>query len=286
MIEATCSACGTVNRIAEADAPLGAKFVSCASCKSRVNLPAQARPLPPVAGPKPIGIPKIPGPTMNPEIADLPAPKRGNALGGLEASKPAPRSALEIADLPTPKGSSSARSRGGALDLDDLLPAPKGPTASGISDLPAPKQRASSAAPPLKPAPAQPPEISDLPTPKGPAQRSDLPAPKRASATSPVGAPVVASALELDLGAPLTSMGGSDLPAPKGFFDDLPQPARRQAAPATPHADSSDLPAPKGFFDDLPQPARKQAIVAAAESDELDLPAPKGFFDDLPQPAR
>jgi predicted Zn-dependent protease len=286
MIEATCSACGTVNRIAEADVPLGAKFVSCASCKSRVNLPAQTRALPPVAGPKPIGIPKIPIPTMNREIADLPAPKRGNALGGLEASKPAPKSGLEIADLPAPKGPSLAKSSGGALDLDDLLPAPKGPAASGISDLPAPKQRASSAALPPKPAPAQPHEISDLPTPKGPPQRSDLPAPKRTSATPPVGTPVGASAPEFDLGAPLTAMGGSDLPAPKGFFDDLPQPARKHAAPATPLADNSDLPAPKGFFDDLPQPARKQATAAAAASAELDLPAPKGFFDDLPQPAR
>jgi hypothetical protein len=60
--------------------------------------------------------------------------------------------------------------------------------------------------------------------------------------------------------------------APKGFFDDLPQPAKKSGA-------GIDLPAPKGFFDDLPQPAQSAKPT-------VDLPAPKGFFDDLPQPAK
>jgi len=307
MIEATCSACGTANRIAEADVPVGAKFVSCSSCKSRVLLPAQpraqtAKPAAPAATPT-IGIPNIPGPAKNIEMADLPAPKRGNALAGMEASRPAPKSGLDLADLPAPKGPSSARpSRLAPLDLDDLLPAdlpaPKGPSSSGIADLPTPKPRPSSAALPQRAPVATvvaPLGIADLPTPKGKSALSDLPAPKRPAApTPPVAPPVVASPLELDivdlptpkgfsdLPMPSPNQGSIDLPAPKGFFDDLPQPAkagkRRQ--------DNIDLPAPKGFFDDLPQPASKHASVAAAANASVDLPAPKGFFDDLPQPAR
>jgi len=299
MIEATCSACGTVNRIAEANVPLGAKFVSCSSCKSRVILPAQphTQTAKPVA--KPIGIPNIPGPTKNIEIANLPAPKRGNALAGMEASKPAPKSGLELADLPAPKGSSLATPSGRAtLDLDDLLPAdlpaPRDPFASsGIADLPTPKPRPSSAALPTRAPAAKPPSISDLPTPKGKSASSDLLAPKRAAATTPLAAtPVIMSPLELDivdlptpkgisdLPMPKPNQGSIDLPAPKGFFDDLPQPAKASKQ----RQDNIDLPAPKGFFDDLPQPASKQANVAANAS--IDLPAPKGFFDDLPQPAK
>src|SRR6185436_18308249 len=45
---------------------------------------------------------------------------------------------------------------------------------------------------------------------------------------------------------------------------------------ALPHTGKPEVPAPKGFFDDLPaRPARK--------TDDI---APKGFFDDLPQRAR
>jgi tetratricopeptide (TPR) repeat protein len=305
MIEATCSACGTVNRIAEADVPVGAKFVTCSSCKSRVFLPAPAaKPAPSFAstiakpvGPRPMSmptpaIPKIPGPPKPAEIADLPAPKRQGPLAGMEASKPAPKSGLDIADLPAPKGPSSSKRSDAPFDLDDLLPAPK--TASSISDLPAPKSKVPSALPRTTTA-ALPPRttttagISDLPTPKARGPISDLPAPKARAVTPPVPMPVVAAPpiapLELDivdLPTPkdVTDLltpkhGGIDLPAPKGFFDDLPQPARVQPG----KQGSVDLPAPKGFFDDLPQPARTQASAP-------DLVAPKGFFDDLPQPAR
>ena len=44
----------TVARIAEADVPAGAKFVNCASCKSRVPLPQK------MAVPKSVSIPTIP----------------------------------------------------------------------------------------------------------------------------------------------------------------------------------------------------------------------------------
>ena len=321
MIEATCSACGTVNRIGEADVPLGAKFVSCASCKSRVILPAEQRGQPGNAATQ--SIPTFPSPAKTLEIADLPTPKRGHALAGLEASKPAPKSGLDLGELPAPKGRSSAAA---PLDLDDLLPAPKAapkaapkvPATSVISDLPAPKQRPSSAALPPRATP-KPAAISDLPAPKAMPAISDLPAPKRAAAAPPIAqaprgqAPVELDIIDLptpkgisdlpmpkpnqgpgsssgsffdDLPQPARASGAtldnSDLPAPKGFFDDLPQPAR--AGKPTP--ESADLPAPKGFFDDLPQPAIKQTTAAAAAKAGLDLPAPKGFFDDLPQPAK
>ncbi|HEV7558566.1 MAG TPA: tetratricopeptide repeat protein, partial [Kofleriaceae bacterium] len=85
----------------------------------------------------------------------------------------------------------------------------------------------------------------------------------------------------------LTPVNNPDLPAPKGFFDDLPQPAR---------SGGGGLPAPKGFFDDLPQVAKNRPEPPAPKGFFDDLPqnarnrpeppAPKGFFDDLPQPAR
>ncbi|MEP6864181.1 MAG: tetratricopeptide repeat protein [Deltaproteobacteria bacterium] len=282
MIEATCAACGTVNRIAEADVPLGAKFVACSSCKSRVMLPASAlarsmtSKVPIIPAP---AIPKIPAPAKPAELADLPAPKRQGPLAGLEASKPAPKSGLDLVDLPAPK-----------MDLPDL-PAPKSGISSGITDLPAPK--AKSVLPPR----ATPPKgsgIADLPAPKAKTPGAfDLPAPKPRAATPPAPMPAVKPAVELDIvdlpapkgitDLPAPKDGGVDLPAPKGFFDDLPQPARQKPG-------NSDLPAPKGFFDDLPQPAKHQSglpvPIGSAAPSSADLLAPKGFFDDLPQPAR
>jgi tetratricopeptide (TPR) repeat protein len=285
MIEATCAACGTVNRIAEADVPLGAKFVACSSCKSRVMLPASAlsramtSKVPVIPAP---AIPKIPVPAKPAELADLPAPKRQGPLAGLEASKPAPKSGLDLVDLPAPKFEKS--------ELPADLPAPKSGIASGITDLPAPKAKS-----PLPPR-ATPPKgsgIADLPAPKAKTPGAfDLPVPKPRAATPPAPLPVV-KPVELDIvdlpapkgitDLPTPKNAGVDLPAPKGFFDDLPQPAR-------PKPGSSDLPAPKGFFDDLPQPAKHQGGLPApttpAAPPSADLPAPKGFFDDLPQPAK
>lgn len=280
MIEATCSACGTVNRIAEADVPLGAKFVTCTSCKSRVSLPANVQARVPTTKvpliPAP-AIPKIPSPAMPArepkDLADLPAPKRQGPLAGMEASKPAPRSGLDHADLTD-------------------LPAPK-TIPVGLSDLPAPKGRAMT---PPKASPVAKPYagISDLPAPKPRGGIGDLPAPRPRAATPPsalptvrpvipAAIPAVKSELDIvdlpapkdisDLPAPKPN-AGIDLPAPKGFFDDLPQPAKATKQGTT------DLPAPKGFFDDLPQPAKASTPAAS------DLLAPKGFFDDLPQPSK
>jgi tetratricopeptide (TPR) repeat protein len=308
MIEAACTACGNINRVAEGDLPSGTKFVICASCKARVPIPHRAK--------------------TGGDISDLPSPKRTSALGG-EASKPAPRSGLAAAldaELPAPRGGPRPATPPPALELDDLLappgsvgitdlPAPKGalpsrPAASaekpGLADLPAPKARRPEL-PPLKPPPtadlpapkrpggssdlpapkprppAMPPAIPtidlppaiDLPMPKHPAGIIDLPAPKPGAAISDLPMPKPASrAVAPDLLTPVSKQPGTaDLPAPKGFFDDLPQPA----TPAVPQSKSeTGLPAPKGFFDDLP--GRVNASTAA----KPDLPAPKGFFDDLP----
>ena len=43
MIEATCSACGTQNRVSEASVPVGAKFITCADCKARVAINVSPR---------------------------------------------------------------------------------------------------------------------------------------------------------------------------------------------------------------------------------------------------
>ena len=273
MIEAPCAACGTLNRIAEADVPSGARFVACASCKARVALPSKT-----VFGTSPIPkVPAIPSKTPPPvparrdqaiDLADLPAPKRPSPLAGLEGSGPVPKSplAFDSTDLPAPKPRQApapppppAATSSASLELDDLLPldlpAPAAKSPRGVEDLPAPRTKPTGAPIDL-PAPRARPTPPAMPT----ARPIDLPAP-RPRADTP-----------LDLPVPKPS--APDLPAPKGFFDDLPQPAK---ASSQARADKPDLPAPKGFFEDLPQPAR---------TDKPDLPAPKGFFDDLPQPAK
>jgi tetratricopeptide (TPR) repeat protein len=298
MIEATCAACGTVARIAESDVPVGAKFVTCSSCKSRVPLPQQGATSTPARGVavKSVSIPTIPkgapppvplkGKSDTVDLADLPAPKRNSALAGAEPSKPSPRSGLaSSADLPAPKSAKPPAPAPGALDLDDLMPAPPKKGDAGLTDLPAPKPKASA----LGDLPAakgkQASALADLPAPKPKASAlADLPAPKpKAGALADLpaprkGAPPASKtpAVDDDLDLPMPKPGANnDLPAPKGFFDDLPQPAK----PSTGAAPTIDLPAPKGFFDDLPQPA-KGGGKGGTSTDV----APKGFFDDLPQP--
>ncbi len=294
MIEATCPACGTLNRFADAEVPPGTKFASCSSCKARIPIPIGAKPVGPAKPPTRPTPPPIPVPVPAKrdaviDLADLPAPRRTSALGGAGESKPAPKSALAAADLPAPKGA-KLPDKPAMSEVDDLLapvgdprskigltdlPTPKRtstpakgipnipvikPPPTGISDLPAPKRAATPGQPPAaKPTD----DLVDLPTPKRPAD-ADLPSPKGFFDDLPT--PVV--------GGGKAGAGSVDLPAPKGFFDDLPQPALTGAGRSTTTTDV----APKGFFDDLPQPARP------GRGGE-DLPAPKGFFDDLPQPA-
>jgi len=54
MIEATCSGCGTVNRLADADVPAGAKLVNCTNCSAPIHLPAKA-----AAGKLPPAVPPV-----------------------------------------------------------------------------------------------------------------------------------------------------------------------------------------------------------------------------------
>jgi len=298
-IEATCTTCGTINRVGEADVPAGAKFVPCISCKSRVALPPMKASRPP---PLPGGPPKGAGSPIG--LSDLPAPKRQSPLSGAEPSRPAPRSAISEIDLLAPKARQSAPvTTSGTFDLDDLLPdtsaefpapksraadvsdlpAPRGsaprsrahetPTQSSVSDLPTPSAKA----PPSRPfAPAT--GVGDLPTPKGRMPSiSDLPAPVRSPAISDLPAPRAGVA---DLPTP-RSGGVANLPAPRtAGVADLPMPKQGGIIdlPTPKSGGIADVPAPKGFFDDLPQPARNPP----SQSKGPDLPAPKGFCDDFP----
>ncbi len=194
---------------------------------------------------EPIDLPMVRGPG----ITDLPMPKR-------------PSGPADVTDLPTPKHSSGP---GQPLDLPDL-PAPKRAATPPIT----PPAKGKAPAPPALfddlPAPKGP-AIGDLPAPKrpsGPADVSDLPVPKRPSGPADVS----------DLLAPVGPTSRADLPAPKGYFADLPQPKS-----ATASTSAQDV-APKGYFADLPQskgPGQGQGPAA-------DGVAPKGYFDDLPAP--
>src|SRR5882757_2766975 len=161
MIEATCAACGTLNRVPEANEPVGAKFITCADCKARVAIsPVAAAPSPsapsvnrpsggPPTGKLPPAIPSLAGkstitvpppaqPTHVIDLADLPAPKPNSALG--PAPSPAARRSALDPELPAPKPRISSAP---TLDLDEL-PSPPSPsravTNDGvIIDLPAPK---------------------------------------------------------------------------------------------------------------------------------------------------
>ena len=249
--------------------------------RSAIPAPTQAHAAPPTASAPPQ------------DVLDLPAPR-------LVPRGQADALTLDNIDLLAPVGPTRSRTPSASPPVLAPEPSPRGRVdASAIPDLPAPKRSAEPARPPFVgssgsvaspqampgPPAAAPrgPDVPDLPTPKygGPARDlfddlpnrapslADLPAPKRASArTQPP--PYAATRPPASPGAP----GSTDLPAPKGFFDDLPQPASAHA-----QAGVTDLPAPKGFFDDLPQPASAQA------QGRPDLPAPKGFFDDLPQSA-
>src|SRR5688500_17060151 len=108
MIEAACTACGMVNRLADADITASATFVNCASCKSRVALPARAGAAPG-------------GPVV--DLADLPAPRRQSALGAAT-----PRAGVELASepgLPVPRAKKPPTAAPvPALELDDLLSPP------------------------------------------------------------------------------------------------------------------------------------------------------------------
>ena len=276
MKEVACAVCGAMYRFPAADIPPAGKTVSCAKCKARIVVPGDVAggtgdvidlaDLPAPRRPSPTG---VPGGRV--EAVDLPAPKgpSPSAIVDLPAPKavPKPREpepfTLDGVDLVAPVGPSP---RGAPAPAD----APKATARGPYTDLPAPKGPPAISALPM---PKGPPAISDLPMPKGPPAISDLPAPKRASGND----------LFDDLPAPKGPMIG-DLPTPKRPAAAPPPEPKRTVGgmpptipPARPLANNAQLPAPKGFFDDLPGPATGKGGV--------DLPAPKGFFDDLPGPA-
>jgi tetratricopeptide (TPR) repeat protein len=254
MLEATCTACGTVNHVADADVPVGAKFVNCASCKSRVAIPVKTAA-------------NVPPPQSEAlDLADLPAPRRPSALGA-EAAKPAPRSGLaaaELADLPAPRAAPKKPlpppPAGAPLDLDDIL------GAEGV-DLPAPKREAG-APPPRLPSIADTAPVIDLPAPKPKSPLTDLPAPKPKASIPSIPRITPPALPRVDLPPPPPPV--SDLPSPKGKPPASPVAAR-------PAAGIVDLPSPKPTMD-LPLPKPGGGIV--------DLPSPKpgGAVIDLPQP--
>jgi len=339
MIEATCSACGALNRVPDASVRAGARLFTCTNCKARGAIPLPTSPgtltspfptspgtLPKLTSPLPASpgtLPKLTSPlptspaTAVPpasksnrglDFADLPAPKRPTALG-IGPPQPASRTST-ASKLPLHTGLTQPL----AHELDPELPAPKitrtggpttaskielgelGPSAAlmtneGGIDLPAPKRNTQRLAPVPEP-PSD--NVADLPVPRASRGVADLPAPKpsprRAALDLPnlnlptlkdPRAPAPSTLHRLptpqkgptipDLPAPRTTdsplkSASSELPAPKGFFDDLPQPVL-----------DPELPAPKGFFDDLPQ------TKSAPSSDAPEAPAPKAYFDDLPQ---
>src|SRR4051812_42821657 len=227
MIEATCSACGTLNRVTEASVPVGSKFITCADCKSRIALGGRATP------------PAIPKPGARPSemvgLADLPAPKRASALGA-EPSRPAARppalpakpvasrSGLAAAldpDLPAPKPLRSTQAMAAVapptVDLDD----PRGVTL----DQPAPPFGSAAAR-------GQAPLVDDI----------DLPAPKKPMARA--SEPTVGDLDVMDLPMPKADRGITDLPAPKRTIKRaVPEMPAARPVPVPPTI--SDLPAPK-----------------------------------------
>ncbi|MDQ3296622.1 MAG: tetratricopeptide repeat protein [Myxococcota bacterium] len=254
MIEATCTACGTVNRVADADVPVGAKFVNCASCKSRVAIT--------LGGGAGKGPPR--GDAL--DFADLPAPRRQSALGG-EAAKPAPRSGLAAAGPVTPAGLAAAGPNT-AAGLGAAGPGSHGPTPAPIDldhpltepELPVPRNKRMSTGPTSVPAGAL--DLDDLLAPSEAVGIADLPAPRGPlDRTVRGGADTKPS--EIDLPAPRGKAQIADLPAPRPAggraVTDLPvreTPVPRLAKvpdvaelppmrPPPPKAASTDLPAPR-----------------------------------------
>lgn len=238
--------------------------------------PARPSPLADARGtPRPTPEPR--SPLADADIPDLPAPRKGPEETSDLIDLPAPVD--DISDLPAPRGGSDFFADSG-VELrgdDDIidLPAP----VDDISDLPAPKQGSAGTtdffADSVIDLPAPIDDISDLPAPKGMHEVSDLPRPSGAASGKevtdlprPVGPASRNDVSDLSRPVGPTSQTSSDLPAPKGFFDDVPPPGSGAGS-----SSSVDLPAPKGFFDDAPAPKRPSA------------PSAGGLFDDVAPPS-
>jgi tetratricopeptide (TPR) repeat protein len=315
MIEATCGACGTVSRVGETDLPVGAKFLTCASCKSRVAIPSKTGSIPAQSGLTLSGSPPAGGNRGDViDLADLPAPKKRAAQPGGGAdlrpssravdpellSPRAARDPVELDDLLGPSGTSSnanamnpggASSRQRATGIADL-PAPKAPTRPipkapppippTVDDLPAPRGTAG-----LGPGTASRSTVDDLPAPRssaglaaGPAGRggevADLPAPKSTRGISETGSPRTPPSIsDLPMARPTAGIAESTRPAP---IEDLPAPkSNRAREPAPP-----PMPEPRSrnVIDDLPAPKAGRQSSAMPPS----RPAAGRGVSDLPAP--
>ena len=225
--------------------------------------------------------PVRPGGTPRSTLPDLPAPvgprpTRGAARKGSNTltDLPAPVGPLprrNIPDLLAPVGPRSSRANAPTptttpISLPVSMPAP----------IPTPVGRAGESTPPTSRAPATP-QRSHPTAPQAAAPKAmHAPtAPPRAQAPRPQ-APAIGLPDDIDLPAPVG-------PAPTRHLPDLlapvgPSPTRASSSNSTGTAGISgttDLPAPKGFFDDGVQPKSNSGSG---------LPAPKGFFDDGVQP--
>src|SRR5262245_14055169 len=112
MIEATCTACGNTQRIADGEVPAGSTFVLCTNCNSRIALPSMAA--------DPAGLPA----SLRSDLMDLPAPKRTSALGIAEAPRPpsrpggtAPQEAPRAPPPPAPASDDDSAAPG-AVQID------------------------------------------------------------------------------------------------------------------------------------------------------------------------
>ncbi|MGE0396094.1 MAG: tetratricopeptide repeat protein [Kofleriaceae bacterium] len=315
MIEATCSACGTHNRIAETDVPVGAKFVACSSCKSRVALPNATKQAVPTIPKLPTAVPAIPSikggvpkvPAAKPPAIPVGPPSIPLGPAGASAI-PVPTSAsdpneiIDLSDLPAPKRQSPL---GGA---PESKPAPRSGLAAALeADLPAPKVARPAGPPPASldlddllgpPGAGSAPEHVDLPAPKAKAS-ADLPAPKVAR---PAPIPAAAPGGESDLPAPKPrspiSKAAPQGPAPISLDLDLPAPVGHEISDLPAPKGVSDLPAPKQSrgtdLPDLlqPKPRAHDGLPDLLQpkpgqvpgSGSIDLPAPKGGGIDLPAP--
>ncbi|MCG8422885.1 MAG: tetratricopeptide repeat protein [Proteobacteria bacterium] len=296
-------------------------------------------------------MPKSPGPHGEElDIVDLPAPvgppglpssldpprrpKSAGPAGSTGVNALARGGAGEgIVDLPTPVRQS------GTIDVPDLL----APVTRGASQAPGQRSVTKPMGIPNRGSPGRRNSEIDLPVPVVPAEAADLPTPKSRPTTRGMAVTseepdlVAPKNLFSDLPAPVRRSGSPsasgdgffgdtsaspnsanilDVPAPKGYFDNVPAPAADSAqqpevpapkgyfdnvpAPAADSAQQPEVPAPKGFFDNVPAPAADSAQqpevpapkgffddvpAPAGSAQQPDVPAPKGFFDDLPAPA-
>jgi tetratricopeptide (TPR) repeat protein len=286
MFTVTCDKCGAGLQLDEARVPPSGMVKKCPTCGQNLTvmpplggvgqeLDLDFGDAPPT---KDVPSPMARGPALaafdsggelelesHPDIIDLPAPKGPTSSKSTLAVEPdipdllapvGPTSQRGITDLPAPVGPRPTRGPA-AADVPDLL-APVGPTSQRNNNVP-------DLLAPVGPRPTRGPAAADVPdllAPVGPTSSRNLNVPDLLAPVGPVPTKNVP-----DL---LTPVG----PVPKKNVPDLLQPVGPKPTKGV------DLPAPKGFFDDLPQakPGAGSGPPPDLSLDALDLvpmePAP------------